>query len=324
MLPNRFPDGGLTPEYNTVDATLWYFAAIYRYYEATEDLATVRDKLWDVLDSIIQAHQRGTRYGIHVDSDSLLYAGAPGVQLTWMDAKIGDWVVTARTGKPVEINALWQNALRTMAEFARLLNKPESADRYDLLAQTHAGIFKARYLRLDGIGLYDVLDTPPRNTPDEAVRPNQIFAVSLPFPVLDPNSAIARSVVRVVQEQLFTTFGLRTLSPKDSSYRPRYSGSPGDRDSAYHQGTAWPWLLGAFAEAHFKVFADRDKTMSLLGGMEDEMSKTGMGSLSEVYDGGETSADSPPQNPGGCIAQAWSVAEILRVWMDLEGSRRKK
>ncbi len=324
MLPNRFPDGGSAPEYNTVDATLWYFVSIYRYYKATGDLATVRDELWTVLESIIQAHQRGTRYGIHVDSDCLLYAGVPGVQLTWMDAKIGDWVVTARVGKPVEINALWQNALRTMAEFARLLKLPEAADRYDLLAQTHAGIFKARYLKLDGNGLYDVLDTPPRSAPDEAVRPNQIFAVSLPFPVLEPDSAIARGVVRIVQEELLTPCGVRTLSPKDPAYRERYQGSPGDRDSQYHQGTAWPWLLGPFAEAHFKVFGDRDETLSLLTGMEAQMSAICMGSIVEVYDGGSTSTDAAPQRAGGCISQAWSVGEILRVWMDLEKTRRKK
>jgi predicted glycogen debranching enzyme len=323
MLPNRFPDGGSAPEYNTVDATLWYFVSIYRYYKATGDLATVRDELWPVLETIIQAHQHGTRYGIHVDTDSLLYAGAPGVQLTWMDAKIGDWVVTARTGKPVEINALWQNALRTMAEFARLLDRSEAADRYNLLAQTHAGIFNARYPRSDGVGLYDVLDTPPRGVPDEAVRPNQIFAVSLPFPVLEPKSEIARKVVSVVQEQLLTPFGVRTLSPKDPAYRSRYVGSPGDRDSAYHQGTAWPWLLGAFAEAHFKVFSNRDETMSLLTGMEAQMSQICMGSIAEVYDGGETSTGSAEQKAGGCIAQAWSVGEILRVWMDLERTRRK-
>lgn len=324
MLPNRFPDGGTAPEYNTVDATLWYFVAIYRYYQATKDLQTVQDVFWSVLDTIVQAHQRGTRYGIHVDTDSLLYAGAPGVQLTWMDAKIGDWVVTARTGKPVEINALWQNALRTMAEFARLLDKPDAADRYDLLAQTHAGMFQARYLRLDGVGLYDVLDTPPRGAPDEAVRPNQIFAVSLPFPVLTPDSAIARSVVRVVQEQLLTPFGLRTLSPQDPSYRTAYAGSPGERDSAYHQGTVWPWLLGAFAEAHFKVFGNREETVALMSGMEAQMTNTGIGSISEVYDGGETDPAAPVQRPGGCISQAWSVAELLRVWMDLEHSRRKQ
>ncbi len=323
MLPNRFPDAGSAPEYNTVDATLWYFVAIYRYYQATGDIETVRDELWTVLEGIIQAHQHGTRYGIHVDTDSLLYAGAPGVQLTWMDAKIGDWVVTPRIGKPVEINALWQNAVRTMAEFARLLNRPEAADRYDLLAQTHAGIFKARYLRLDGIGLYDVLDTPPVSAPDEAVRPNQIFAVSLPFPALDPDSALYRSVVRVVQEQLLSPYGLRTLCPKDPAYRPRYSGSPNERDSAYHQGTVWPWLLGAFAEAQYKVFGNREETLMLLSRMEAQMSQNGVGSIVEVYDGGDTASDAPPQHAGGCIAQAWSVAEVLRVWMDIEKTRRK-
>ncbi len=317
MLPNRFPDGGTSPEYNTVDATLWYFAAIYRYYKFSGDLEAIRTIFWQVLESIISAHLHGTRYGIHVDTDSLLYAGAPGVQLTWMDAKIGEWVVTPRTGKPVEINALWQNALCTMAEFARLLNKPDSADRYDLLAQTHAGIFRARFSRSDGFGLYDVVDTPPQGAPDESVRPNQIFAISLPFPVLDPTSAAARNVVRIVQDQLYTPVGLRTLSPMDSRYRPNYAGSSTERDSAYHMGTVWPWLLGPFAEAHFKVFGDVQEAKKLLGGLESQLSVYGIGSLSEVYDGGALDAVYGTQKPGGCIAQAWSVGETLRVWTDL-------
>lgn len=324
MLPNRFPDAGAQPEYNTVDATLWYFVAIYRYYIATDDLALIRDTLWPVLERIILGHQRGTRYNIHIDSDSLLYAGQPGVQLTWMDAKIGDWVVTPRTGKPVEINALWHNALRTMAFFATLLNNAEAVDRYETLAETHAGLFRARFPRLDGHGLYDVLDTPDRNAPDESVRPNQIFAVSLPFPSIDPASPIARTIVRVVQDELYTPFGLRTLSPRHPSYRPYYGGSPTERDSAYHQGTAWPWLLGAFAEAHYRVFKDREAAMDLLRGMEAQMTELGIGTLAEIYDGGEARPGAPLQRPRGCIAQAWSVGEILRVWKDLDTSRRKQ
>ena len=323
MLPNRFPEARVQPDYNTVDATLWYFVAIYRYYQATEDLDAIRSLFWPVLEDIVKAHQKGVRYGIFVDSDSLLMAGMPGVQLTWMDAKIGDWVVTPRTGKPVEINALWYNALKIMSEFARLMGDPISEERYASLANIHADVFRIRFCKPDGLGLYDVLDTPPWRAPDESVRPNQIFAVSLPFPVLDPASEAARSVVDVVQQHLYTSYGLRTLSPEDPAYRPVFAGSPGERDSAYHQGTVWPWLLGPFVEAHYRVYNDRETAMNFLALLEPVMETAGIGSISEVYDGGTTGPDSAAQRPGGCIAQAWSVAETLRVWFDLDRSRRR-
>ena len=315
MLPNRFPDVGETPEYNTVDATLWYIVAIYRYVQATGDIGLLRDSLWTVLEEIVQWHQRGTRYQIHVDpNDSLLYAGQEGVQLTWMDARVGNWVVTPRIGKPVEINALWINALHTMAHFAGLLDRLDAQSRYTALAATATAGFLARFARSDGRGLYDVLDTPGNGLPDASIRPNQIFALSLPFAPIAPGSDLAAAVLEVVQAELVTPFGLRSLSPQDPAYRPRYEGDSWHRDGAYHEGTAWPWLLGPFAEAHFRHFADREAALALLRPLAGQMSDYGVGSLAEIYD-----SDSP-QRPNGCIAQAWSVGEALRVWNDIENS----
>ena len=315
MLPNRFPDVGETPEYNTVDATLWYIVAIYRYVQATGDIALLRDDLWSVLEAIVEWHQRGTRYQIHVDSnDNLLYAGEEGVQLTWMDARVGNWVVTPRIGKPVEINALWINALHTMAHFAELLGQSDAQSRYEALATAATASFVARFARSDGRGLYDVLDTPNHGLPDASIRPNQIFALSLPFAPVAAGSDLAASILEVVQSELVTPFGLRTLSPQDPAYRPRYEGDSWHRDGAYHEGTAWPWLLGPCAEAHFRHFADREAALALLRPLAGQMTDYGVGSLAEIYDG------DAPQRPNGCIAQAWSVGEMLRVWKDIQNS----
>ncbi len=314
MLPNRFPDVGETPEYNTVDATLWYFAAIYHYVTATGDTALVKDSLWAVLEGIVQWHQRGTRYNIHEDSDGLIYAGQPGVQLTWMDAKVGDWVVTPRIGKPVEISALWHNALRTMAHFAQLLGNAEAEARYAEMAERTSAGFATRFTRSDGRGLYDVLETPEDNAPDPAIRPNQIFALSLPFAPLAPDSRTAQAILKVVHDELLTPFGLRTLSPHDPNYCSRYEGDQWHRDGAYHQGTAWPWLLGPYVEAHYKVNGDREAAREMLRPLHAHLWEFGLGSIAEIFDGSE------PQRPNGCIAQAWSVAETLRVWKTLLAS----
>jgi predicted glycogen debranching enzyme len=311
MLPNRFPDVGETPEYNTVDATLWYFAAIYHYVTATGDMALVKDALWSVLEGIVHYHQIGTRYNIHEDSDGLLYAGQSGVQLTWMDAKVGDWVVTPRIGKPVEISALWHNAVRTMAYFARRLGNTQAEAHYGELAEHTAASFATRFTRSDGRGLYDVLDTPDNGAPDLAIRPNQVFALSLPFAPLDPASRVAQAILKVVKDELRTDFGLRTLSPNDPAYRPRYEGDQGSRDGAYHQGTAWPWLLGPYAEAYHKVQGDKAGALAILRPLQAQLAEFGLGSIAEIFDG------SAPQRPNGCIAQAWSVAEVLRVWKSL-------
>ncbi len=312
MLPNRFPDGGESPEYNTVDATLWYFEATRLYYAATDD-EDLLQALFPVLADIIDWHCRGTRYAIHLDSaDGLLYAGTPGVQLTWMDAKVGDWVVTPRVGKPVEVNVLWYNALRTMAKFARQLSKPHQ--EYDAIANRTLARFDRFWHETNGY-CYDVIDGPDGD--DASLRPNQLFAVSLPLaatgnghpPLLSPRQQ--RQVVDACGQALLTSYGLRSLSANYPHYHGHYGGDQLARDGAYHQGTTWGWLLGAFAIAHMRVYGDAAAARSILSPMADHLSNHGLGSLSEIFDG------DPPFNPRGCIAQAWTVAEILRAWTEL-------
>ena len=315
MLPNRFPDEGQAPEYNTVDATLWYFEAIRTYHEATGDNALLRD-LFPVLQDIVDWHVRGTRTQIHVDpTDGLLYAGEPGAQLTWMDAKVDDWVVTPRIRKPVEVNALWYNALRVMAEFARLLGEP--AERYRALAeQAHAGV--ARFWNEEAGYLYDVLDgpgAPPLCPPrcgrgeDPSLRPNQLFAVSLPHSPLPPEQQ--KAVVDTCARHLLTSHGLRSLDPRHPDYKGHHGGDRRTRDAAYHQGTVWGWLIGPFVGAHLRVYRDPALARSFLAPLIQELDAHCVGSLSEIFDG------DPPFTPRGCIAQAWTVAEVLRVWREL-------
>jgi predicted glycogen debranching enzyme len=305
MLPNNFPDAGGKPEYNTVDAALWYFEAIRQYYDATHDAATLQT-LFSVLESIIDCHVQGTRYNIHVDpADGLLYAGGPGVQLTWMDAKVGDWVVTPRTGKPVEINALWINALKTAAQFAHVLAKP--FDMYEKLAAKAMVNFQ-EFWNPDRNCCYDVIDTPG-NRVDPSLRPNQIFAVSLPVSPLTAQQQ--KSVVDICTEHLLTCNGLRSLAPGDPGYRGRYAGGPRDRDAAYHQGTVWGWLLGPFVHAHLRVYGDRAAAMRYLEPLATHLRDYGLGTLGEVFDG------DAPFASRGCIAQAWTVAEVLRAWRSL-------
>ena len=310
MLPNRFPEVGEQPEYNTVDATLWYFVAVYEHLLSTDDLGLAKE-LFPVLAEIVEAHRRGTRYEIHVDpDDDLLYAGESGVQLTWMDAKVGDWVVTPRIGKPVEINALWYNALRIVAELARRLRKHKVAREYGAAAERVRGSFEKRFWYQEKGYLYDVVDGPDGD--DASLRPNQIFALSLPFPLVSPNGEKARSVVDACGRELYTPHGLRTLAPSDSSYVGVYRGGPRERDGAYHQGTAWPWLLGPFATAHHRAYGDAELARSFLASMETHLLEAGIGSISEIFDG------DPPQDARGCYAQAWSIAEVLRAWIDLD------
>jgi predicted glycogen debranching enzyme len=301
MLPNNFPDAGGKPEYNTVDAALWYFESIRQYFEATQDAVTLQ-KLFPVLVVMIDAHIAGTRYNIHADpADGLLYAGDPGVQVTWMDAKIGDWVVTPRTGKPVEINALWINALETMAGFARLLAKP--GDTYEKVAAKARKSFQ-RFWNADRGCCFDVIDAPGGN--DALLRPNQIFAVSLPVSPLTPEQQ--KAVVDVCARQLLTSYGLRSLAPGEAGYTGHYGGSPRDRDAAYHQGTVWGWLLGPFALAHYRVYHDREAALRFLEPLGRQIYASGLGTLSEIFDG------DAPFTPRGCIAQSWTVAEVLRAW----------
>jgi predicted glycogen debranching enzyme len=305
MLPNRFPHRGEVPEYNTADATLWYFDAIRAYVADTGDDALLRE-LYPVLEEIVDWHRKGTRHSIAVDPhDGLLRAGEPGVQLTWMDARVGDRVITPRTGKPVEINALWFNVLRAMAGFARRLRR--GAAPWEAAAAQVARSFD-RFWNAETGCCKDVIDGPDGDDP--AIRPNQIFAVSLAAsPLTVPRQ---RQVVDVCAAELLTSFGLRSLSPRDPSYRGRYAGGPAERDGAYHQGTAWGWLLGPFALAHLRVHGDRVAARAFLLPMAHHMRDAGLGSIAEVFDG------DAPFEPGGCPFQAWSVAEILRAWAATE------
>ncbi len=303
MIPNRFPDAGEIPEYNTVDATLWYFEAVRAYLETTSDLEFVRSELYQTLAEILAWHLRGTRYNIHVDTDGLLYAGSPDVQLTWMDAKIGDLVITPRTGKPVEIQALWYNALCIMADLAGRFGDEQDHAKYLSMAELTKMSFSSVFWNEAEQCLFDVVENGTR---DGSVRPNQIFVASLHYSMLDDDRA--RKVVDKVEAELLTPVGLRSLSAKDPKYCPIYIGSPFERDSAYHQGTVWGWLIGGFFDAHRRVYPERsDRLREVISGFEQHPNEAGVGQISEIFD-----ADAP-HSPRGCPAQAWSVAEVLRV-----------
>lgn len=305
MIPNRFPDSGEVPEYNSVDASLWFFEAARQYYTATRDLSLVRD-ISPALAQIISHYTHGTRYNIHSDAvDGLLYAGEPGVQLTWMDSKVGDWVVTPRIGKPVEVNALWLNALMTQAGFAQLLG--QSPDSYlEAAARARQGF--QRFWNPQANCCFDVIDGPDGN--DASVRPNQILAVALEERPL--TNSRQRAVVGICARELLTSFGLRSLSPRDSRYCGHYGGDVRQRDGAYHQGTVWGWLIGPFVQAFLRVTGDREQALSFLAPFENHLKIHGLGTASEIFDG------DPPFNPKGCFAQAWSVGELLRAWSEIE------
>ena len=317
MLPNRFPEAGEEPEYNAVDATLWYFEAVRQYVETTGDLALVGDRLFRILADIVAWHERGTRYGIRVSADGLLQWHAAGEALTWMDARIEGRPVTPREGKPVEIQALWFNALRTMSDFASSLGDGDSAKAYAARAERCRTSFLRLFPDETAAGLVDCVDGAWR---DRSVRPNQLFAVSLHHSMVP--KPLARSVLAIVEEHLLTPYGLRTLSPKDPAYRGRYEGGPVERDAAYHQGTVWPWLLGAYATSFRRVNGDGPKTAKairrLLAPLEDFLLGDGLGQLPEIFDG------DAPHRPRGCMAQAWSVAEILRVAVDKRGRKTRE
>ena len=305
MLPNRFPDAGEKPEYNTVDATLWYFEAVRAYFEDTKDSAFL-EEMFPILDGIIDWHSKGTRYNIKVDpTDGLLYAGEAGVQLTWMDAKVGDWVVTPRIGKPVEVNALWYNALRSMASFAGYLEKPTK--KYESTADKALNGFSRFWNEKTGY-CFDVIDGPAGNDP--SLRPNQLFAVSLPESPL--SSDRQKKVVEACALSLLTSHGLRSLSPDHPDYKGHYGGDSRSRDGAYHQGTVWGWLLGHFALAHLRAYGETEKAKGFLIPMLGQLRSHGVGSLSEIFDG------DAPMTPRGCIAQAWTVAEVIRAWTEIE------
>jgi glycogen debranching enzyme len=305
MLPNRFPDESDQPQYNTIDATLWYFQAIRAYHEATGDDTLLRD-LWPTLTSIVQWHLQGTRYNIKVDpADGLLAGGQAGMQLTWMDAIVGTTVITPRIGKPVEVNALWYNALVSMAAFAGTLG--ESGATYRTQADAALKGFDRFWNAAAGY-CYDVLDGPGGDDP--ALRPNQLLAVSLPESPLAPERQ--RAVLESCAQALLSSRGLRSLSPSDAAYIGFYGGDQTHRDGAYHQGTVWAWLIGLFIDAHLRVFSDPAAALRFLAPFGDHLAAAGLGSVSEIFDG------NAPFAPKGCIAQAWSVGEVLRALSRIE------
>lgn len=307
LIPNRFPDAGEKPEYNTADATLWMFPSAWALRKAGSSGKFLRETFYPAAKEILEWHTRGARYGIGVDQgDGLLRAGGPGTQLTWMDAKVGDWVVTPRHGKPVEINALWYNALRMMAGWAREYGELRYAARLGAEADRVQESFEARFWNPKRECLYDRL--APEG-PDERLRPNQIFAISLPFPLMSEGQR--RSILKRVEETLLTPAGLRTLAPDEPNYHGRYEGGPRERDAAYHEGTVWPWLLGPYLEARLRVLGKTEDNIwfcnQLISKLEVQLESYCLGSLAEIHDG------DAPHRPRGAVAQAWSVAELLRL-----------
>jgi predicted glycogen debranching enzyme len=306
LIPNMFPEGDDKGLYHTADGSLWFFQAIARYLAATDDRSTLR-RLIPALVSIVDRHTEGTRFGIRVDpEDGLLGQGADGYQLTWMDAKVDDWVVTPRRGKAVEINALWYNALRLLDEWLREEHVTSTRDLSGVANQVYES-FNRKFWFAEGGYLYDVVDAEAGGN-DAAFRPNQLLAISLTHPVLQ--ESLWTPVVEAVRDRLLTPVGLRSLAPGHADYKSTYYGDLRARDAAYHQGTVWAWLIGPYVDAWLKVHPeDRTGARRLLEGFEAHLSDACIGSISEIFDA------EPPFTPRGCIAQAWSVAEVLRCWV---------
>ncbi|MCL5047097.1 MAG: amylo-alpha-1,6-glucosidase [Actinobacteria bacterium] len=305
LIPNVFPDEGTEPLYNTADASLWFFWAVQKYLRYTRDFAFIEREIFPVLEGIVDQHLRGTGFGIRVGEDGLIEAGGPGLQLTWMDAKVDDWVVTPRCGKPVEINARWYNALRLMAGLAARFGKE---DRYSAAAGKVRESFNREFWNPGAGCLYDVAG----EAPDPSIRPNQIIAISLPHSVLDRERE--KAVVDRAWRDLYTPHGLRSLAPQDPRYRGTYRGNRVERDAAYHQGTVWGWLAGPFVTAFCKVYGHtasaRQIARTFLSPFRAHLRHAGLGSISEIFDG------DAPHTPRGCVAQAWSVAEVLRAYVE--------
>ena len=306
LIPNMFPEGQKDGLYHTADATLWFFHAIQRYLELTGDRTILRLVLPKML-GIVDAHLRGTRFNIHVDpSDGLLVQGAAGYQLTWMDAKVDDWVVTPRRGKAVEINALWYNALMLLEGWLREEGREDAAPWIREHAERARGSFNSRFWNAERGYLFDVLESEQGDDP--ACRPNQLLAISLDHPVLDKKRWEA--VLAVCKDKLLTPVGLRSLSPDNKDFKSRYDGDLRSRDAAYHQGTVWSWLIGPFVDAWLKVYPnDCGTARGFLEGFTAHLGEACIGSISEVFDA------EAPYTPRGCAAQAWGVAEVLRCWV---------
>jgi predicted glycogen debranching enzyme len=307
LIPNMFPEGHKEGLYHTADATLWFFHAIDRYLEITGDRAILRLALPKLLD-IVDRHVHGTRFNIHVDrEDGLLIQGAQGYQLTWMDAKVDDWVVTPRRGKAVEINALWFNALKLLAKWVCEEHREDAAPPLEEHARKVRESFNKRFWNPATGYLYDVVDGE-NGVDDPSCRPNQLLAISLKHPVLDQEHW--KPVVDVCERKLLTPVGLRSLSPDSPDYKPKYDGDLRSRDAAYHQGTVWSWLIGPFIDAWLKVHPGESRgARSFLEGFSGHLSEAAIGSISEIFDA------EPPYTPRGCVAQAWAVAEVLRCWI---------
>ncbi len=310
MVPNRFPDMNEDPEYNSIDASLWFIHAVDRYLTYSEDTTRVRSIAWPTIKRILDGYRQGTRYGIHMDADGLIVGGTPGIQLTWMDVKIGDWVVTPRHGKPVEIQALWIRALDIGERLATRFGEPDYAMKCRGYRMNAEASFRKRFWYGNGKYLYDTVDGPEGD--DTSIRPNQVYALALCDDLLTKEQA--RQVLSTIVEHLLTPVGLRTLSPHDARYCSRYEGSPAERDKAYHQGTVWPFLLGSFVTAWLKTYGMNAKTRakgrSFLVGLRPHLQEACLGHVSEIFDG------DAPHHPRGCPAQAWSIAEPLRVLVE--------
>jgi predicted glycogen debranching enzyme len=309
LIPNTFPesDSSKIPEYNAMDAPLWLINACYMMYSETGALDSIKE-VYRRLAEIVSSYKRGTKHGIQMDSDGLVKGGDGSVALTWMDGHVGGVPVTPRAGKPVEISALWFNALKIMESFAKALGKSQEEEDYKTTSEKVGVSFNEKFWNESSACLYDYLVD---DKGDPKVRPNQIFAVSLPFPVLKQDRW--KDVLRTIDSELLTPVGLRTLSPSDPEYKKQYIGGKDDRDRAYHQGTVWPWLFGAYVTAYVKTYGTDPKTLAfiqqLYAPFKKRMEEAGIGTLSEIYDG------DPPHYPRGCISQAWSVAEILRSYV---------
>ena len=304
MIPNRFPDGGEPPEYNAVDASLWIVVTVHRVVEATGDREFARQRLEDTVGPILDGYKAGTRHGIRMTPDGLVTQGEPGVQLTWMDAKVGDWVVTPRRGYAVEIQALWYNALLIGADLAREAGESRRATEWtNLAAKVRESFLRAFWS--DSAGY--LADVVAAGTRDLSLRPNQLYAIGLPHALLPRDKAVR--VLEAVKRHLLTPAGLRTLAPSDPRYQGRYDGDVRTRDAAYHQGTVWPFLMGIYFDASIRLHGEEGKAEARdwLGAFAPHLKEAGLGTISEVFDG------DPPHRPGGAIAQAWSVAELLRI-----------
>lgn len=310
LVPNMFPDEGIDPIYNTVDASMWYFYSVDKYLEYTgkkEDYDFIQKEIYPKLKEIIEAYKKGTDFSIYMDKDGLIHAGGGFDQVTWMDVRVGEWVVTPRHGKPVEINALWYNALRVMEKLAKKFG--DNPSEYVRLATMVKKSFNAKFWNEEKRCLYDVVDEKGN---DAMIRPNQIWAVSLPYTMLDSDKE--KMVVNTVMEHLYASYGLRSLSPEDSEYKGNYIGKLHDRDAAYHQGTTWAFPLGGFITAYVKVNGGtkeaKERARMMIEPLEDHLRDGCVGSIAEIFDGNE------PIISRGCYAQAWSVGEILRAYVE--------